>query len=225
MLGAVLRLFFRLLYREFAFAYDSVSYAVSLGHWRRWQRCVLPYLAFARKGVVLELAHGTGDLQLDLQRANYRTAALDISPQMGRITGSKLRRAGLPARLVRASVFNIPLASSSVTAAVCSFPTAFIFDPQTLAELRRVLTPGGCAIYVLAGQLDGGGPLRWLIRALYRLTGQGQRPLTTGDHISAFGGCGLKARAEIVRCDGSAAQLLLLKKTGELTASPKQIAG
>ncbi|MBM4425321.1 MAG: hypothetical protein FJ030_18410, partial [Chloroflexi bacterium] len=33
----LLRLAFRLLYNEFAFTYDLVSWAVSVGQWRQWQ--------------------------------------------------------------------------------------------------------------------------------------------------------------------------------------------
>ena len=63
---------FRLLYNELAWTYDLVSWVVSLGAWRAWQRSALRFLAVPPGSPVLELAHGTGNFQIDL-----RTAGLD----------------------------------------------------------------------------------------------------------------------------------------------------
>jgi ubiquinone/menaquinone biosynthesis C-methylase UbiE len=50
-----LRFAFRLLYYELAFTYDWVSWFVSMGQWRSWQRAALPHL---RGQHILEIAHG-----------------------------------------------------------------------------------------------------------------------------------------------------------------------
>lgn len=85
---------FRLLYNELAFTYDIVSWFVSLGEWRAWQRSALRHLP--PTGRILELAHGTGNLQLDLHAAGYyQTIGYDLSPYMGQITRYKLERRGL----------------------------------------------------------------------------------------------------------------------------------
>ncbi|MER3543218.1 MAG: hypothetical protein C4311_01115 [Chloroflexota bacterium] len=65
---SLLRSAFRLLYNELAWTYDWVSQAVSLGQWRSWQRASLARLRGPR---VLEVAHGTGDLLLDLAEAGF----------------------------------------------------------------------------------------------------------------------------------------------------------
>ena len=62
---SLLRFGFRLLYHELAWTYDLVSRVVSLGQWRTWQRTALEHLAARRGDPILELAHGTGDLQID----------------------------------------------------------------------------------------------------------------------------------------------------------------
>lgn len=212
MLNLLWRVFFRLLYHECAFAYDWVSRAVSLGEWHRWQRAALPLLMPARAGAVLELAQGSGDLQADLQRAGFRAVALDISPQMTRLARRKLRRQALPAPLMQADARRLPLPSASFAAAVCTFPTAFIFEPEVLAELQRILLPSGYAVLVVHGTLKGGGPRRWLIRGLYRLMGQRHARLRQ-EEIAALFPCGrFEVAAQSVEFEASSAQLILLTK-------------
>ena len=205
------RFAFRLLYNELAFTYDLVSRAVSLGQWRCWQRTVLSHLSPPESGTVLEFAHGSGDLQLDLNRAGYETVALDRSPMMGRIARRKLLRANLPARLLGADAVKLPLKSASFAAIVCTFPTAFIFQAEVLAEMARVLQPAGSAVIVLTGQLHGGGPVRALIRLLYRLTGQRPDLLSEGSLADLFHGTEFTLRIEVAPCAGSSAQLVVLR--------------
>ena len=212
MLTQAWRLLFHLLYYELACTYDLVSASVSLGRWRAWQRSVLRYLPAAEDGLVLELAHGTGDLQVDLLRAGYQTVALDLSAQMGRLARRKLRRARLAADLVRGDAVNLPCKSASFAAIVCTFPTPFIFAEPVLAEMARVLSPSGRAAIVLVGQLRGGGILRALIRRLYRLTGQRDAFLCPGAISDLIGADAFTVESEIVTLPDSAVQLLILTK-------------
>ena len=165
-----------------------------------------------QSGPVLELAHGTGDLQVDLLREGYRTVALDLSPTMGQIAQRKLRRMGFRGSLLRADVFNLPIKSGSFAAIICAFPTAFIFRPETLAELKRVLTGDGSVDIVLAGQLNGHGPVKAIIRSLYWLTGEKHQLLTEGNVRDFFRDSGFYVQVEVVQCNGSAAQVVRLSK-------------
>ena len=121
---ALVKLGFRLLYHELAFTYDLVSVVVSLGAWRCWQRTALKYLPSPGEGRVLELAHGTGNLQVDLIDAGYDAAAIDFSAQMGQIASRKLHRRELPVRLARARAQRLPYAAGSFAAVVSTFPTS-----------------------------------------------------------------------------------------------------
>ena len=212
MLNRLWRFGFHLLYNQCAFSYDHVSRAISLGRWRAWQRSAMRFLPPPDAGIVLELAHGSGDMQIDLQQAGYRCLALDLSPNMNKLAQKKLRRVGLRANLVRGDAMRLPLPSAVVVAVVCTFPTAFIFRQQTLYELRRVLQPGAPACIVVAGELAGRGPLRSMIRFLYRLTEQGQ-PLASGSDLRGwFGETGFVAQAPVIQLAGSSAQLIILTK-------------
>ncbi len=212
MLNKLGRFGFHLLYNQGAFSYDHVSRAVSLGRWRAWQRCAMQFLPPPDSGTVLELAHGTGDMQIDLQAAGYHSLALDLSPYMNKLARKKLRRAGFRANLLRADALHLPLANESLAAVVCTFPTAFIFHRQTLRELQRVLQPGAPACIVVAGELNGRGPLRSLIRLLYGLTGQSNPLPSSSDLYGYFGEAGLLADAPAAQLADSRAQLIIVTK-------------
>ena len=204
---------FRLLYNEMAFTYDVVSRLVSLGQWRCWQRSVLQFLPPPEAGLVLELAHGTGDLQFDLLQAGYRTIALDRSRSMGRLAQRKLARAGLRTALLRGEAGRLPIPSNSIATLVCTFPTSFILKPRTLIEIQRVLKRDASAVIVLSGLLTGGGLRRQLIRCLYRLTGQAYSESTDAELHSMFQAPGLSIETRLLPVEGSLAQMVLLTKT------------
>lgn len=212
MLNRIRRFGFRLLYNECAFAYDRVSRLVSLGRWRSWQRSVIQFLPPKDAGLILELAHGSGDLQLDLAASGYRAIALDLSANMGRLASRKLERARLCARLMRAEAGRLPLRSNSVPAIVCTFPTAFIVEVATLAEIERVLKRGAPAVIVLSGLLADGGWRARVIRILYRLTGQSYSESRDAEIHSMFQAPGLSVQTRALSLKSSRVQIALLRK-------------
>lgn len=179
---SLVRFGFRLLYNELAFTYDWVSYAVSLGAWRCWQRSALKHLTAQPGALVLELAHGTGNLQLDLNAAGYRVLGYDLSPYMGQIARRKLIRAHVPVRLVRGRAQQLPYQSGAFAVVISTFPTNFILEPDTLREVYRVLEPGGQFLIVPNGMLNPAGLAEAGIEWLYRITGQRE-----GDAFDAAG--------------------------------------
>lgn len=209
----LLRLAFHLLYNEFAFTYNVISRLVSLDQWRDWQRAALPHLDDIASGPILELAHGTGALQVDLLRANYATVALDLSPHMGRIARKRLLRAGLSTHFIRGNALCLPFADGSFAAVISTFPASFIMDEDCLAEICRILELRGRAIIVLSARLEGRGLRRAFIRLLYRITGQSGSPAAGAAAKRAFAGYGLTVEPVDVPCVGSVVQLIVLRKT------------
>lgn len=169
LLAALMRAFFSLLYYQFAWTYDLVSAIVSLGLWQAWVKHVLPYLEGPR---ILELGHGPGHLQVALQQKKLVTFGLDRSPQMGRQAWRRLRRTGLIPRLVNGASQNLPYPSGIFQQVTATFPTEYIVDPRTLAEVYRVLAPGGSAIILPLAWIKGRSIPQKFAAWLFRVTGE-----------------------------------------------------
>lgn len=201
---------FRLLYNEFAFTYDLVSEVVSLGAWHCWQKTALNYLPSASQGMVLELAHGTGDLQVDLKSAGYVTIGYDLSPNMGKIARRKVLKRQLSADLVRGRAQNLPFADETFEAVVSTFPTSFIVEEATLREIWRLLKPDSPLIIVPNGSLVAGGLLKDFIEWLYRVTGQRGGSMETFKHY--FERVGFTVEITDVTCPRSVATVIICHK-------------
>jgi SAM-dependent methyltransferase len=165
----VLKLAFESLYGPFAWAYDWVSRTFFLGQWRVWQRAALPHLRGPR---VLELGMGTGNLQLDMTRAGLEPFGIDLSPQMLRQARRKRSRLGVaPFRMCRARATALPFPDALFDSVVSTFPSEYIADERTLAEVSRVLKPGGRMVVVPGGWLNPKGArgraLEGVSRAVY----------------------------------------------------------
>jgi ubiquinone/menaquinone biosynthesis C-methylase UbiE len=168
----LIRFGFRLLYNELAWTYDLVSWGVSLGRWRAWQRAAIRHLGVSDGACVLEIAHGTGNLYIDMLADGLQPVGMDLSTYMGRIAARKLRRRGAPLRLVRANGLQMPFADGCFDAAVSTFPTEFIIEPETLREVHRTLRPGGRMVVVPNAQLAPITPPARFLEWLYQITGQ-----------------------------------------------------
>ncbi len=116
---------------------------------------MLPHLL---PGRVLELAHGTGTLAVEMAERGFAVAAVDLSPAMGKIANGKRRRwekvfthrgtapppnPAVRPILVRSDVRQLPFQKEFFSSAVSTFPAEFIFNPRTLHEVYRTLRVGG----------------------------------------------------------------------------------
>ena len=209
LLGLLLRWFFALLYNPLAGAYDFVSWTVSIGQWRRWQQTALAYV---RPGRVLEMAHGTGQLLLDLHRAGRAPIGLDLSAAMGRIARGRLRARGAAVPLIRGRVEALPLASGSFSTLIATFPTDFIVNPLAVAEFHRVLEPAGRLILIPVAQITGPDLPDRLARWLFQLTGQASEAwLEPFNRL--YQPAGFTVQVEHVRLPRSVVTVIIARKT------------
>lgn len=195
---------FHLLYNDMAWSYDAVAWMVSMGHWRAWQRTGLKYLDARPQERILEIAHGTGNLQFDLYAAGYERFAFDLSAAMGKIARRKLMRRYLSAPLIRARAQYLPFADQSFDGLIATFPTPFIFEHQTLAELYRILRTQRRLVIVLNGIFVGKGAIKNTLETAYKITGQ--RGGLPHDVINRFHEVGFKTQFFEEPCRGSIAQ-------------------
>jgi ubiquinone/menaquinone biosynthesis C-methylase UbiE len=97
--------------------------------------------------VVVDLGAGTGLLTLALAPYVRRVIAVDISPSMLARLGEHAAEACVTnVSLVEADLRVLPLEDDSVTLAVSNYTFHHLADPDkelALAEVRRVLAPGG----------------------------------------------------------------------------------
>ena len=190
---AFLRLFFRLLYNEFAWTYDLVAWVVSLGQWKAWGRTAIPHLTsrpaqHPQCERVLELAHGPGHLLVAMAERCLSPMGLDFSPYMGRLARRRLRRAGLTVPLVRARAQALPFCDRCFDSAVAAFPTESILNPTTLREIARILRSDGRLVVVAWARLSGHDPLSRFIGWLYQVTGQGEPLPRDGEAVAVEAG-------------------------------------
>ena len=169
-LARFLRLFFYLLYHPFAWSYDLVAWTVSLGRWKDWISTVIPFIEGRQ---VLELGHGPGHLQRHLLDLELFAVGLDESRQMGYLARQRTPQNGSPrARLVRGLGEHLPFPRDSFDTILATFPTNYIFEGQTLLEVRRTLKNGGRFVVLPVALITGKRTVERLAAWVFRITGQ-----------------------------------------------------
>ncbi len=134
--------------QTFAQRYDSVLVPVIF---RPWAQEMLRRAAPQDGEAVLDLACGTGIVSCELGRLGLRLASLtgiDHSADMLAVAKTRAEAEGLEAQWHQADAAALPLETDSIDLAICQQALQFFPDkPAALAELRRVLKPGGRAFF------------------------------------------------------------------------------
>jgi ubiquinone/menaquinone biosynthesis C-methylase UbiE len=206
----LLRPIYYLLYHQFAWTYDFVAAVVSLGRWHDWVQSALPYL----DGRVLEIGFGPGHLQLSLYEKKLLAFGLDESRQMAHQASRRLRKQGVISRLSRGYAQNIPFSVGAFDSVVATFPAEYIFNPQTLKEIKRVLMPEGRLIILPMAWITGTRPLERLVAWALRVSGEssGKPGLVSAAIRDRFAYAGFEVRSEIVEMKGSQVLVIVAKK-------------
>lgn len=169
LLSKFLKYFFHLLYHQLSWGYDIVSWTVSLGMWNYWIKSVSPHLTEIK---ILELGHGPGHLQKDLSQQQKEVYGLDLSPQMGRICVKRIRKENLIPKLTNGNAQRLPFANNSFHHVVATFPDEFILARETIADVYRILSPGGKLIIAPTAWITGKSILHRAAAWLFKITGQ-----------------------------------------------------
>ncbi len=151
MMPSLRKTLFETLYKN-KYLYRFASTVPFAGQWRVWQRLVLPRL---RGHDVLELGCGLGDLLADMLEAGYNCRAVEHSPQMVAAARETLqrRKVGMNTTVIQGSAQGLPFSDASFDNVVSAFPSDYIYDSDTIAEVARVLRPGGQLIVVEGANL------------------------------------------------------------------------
>ena len=153
-----------LLYHSYAWAYDSVAWLVSFGYWSRWCMDALQYFV---PGTILEIGFGTGSLLIQMNECGLDVTGLELSEQMHRMTGRKLRRRDMAVKRVQGRAETLPFPAQKFKNILSTFPSNFIFYEKTCKEVHRVLDASGrWVILGLGGQFKS-GIKKWLTKWLW----------------------------------------------------------
>lgn len=128
--------------------YDLLNHLLSAGLDRRWRQRAVDALALPPGWRVLDVCTGTADLAIAtvVRVPGTTVIGVDFAGEMLRRGLSKLRDRRLThlVHLVRGDATRVPVSSASCGAATIAFGIRNVAEPaQALAELARVLRPGG----------------------------------------------------------------------------------
>jgi ubiquinone/menaquinone biosynthesis C-methylase UbiE len=131
-------------------------------------------------GKVLEVAPGPGFLSIEMARRGLNVRAVDISRTFVEIARRNAAAEGVEVRFGLGNASALPVESGSVDFVVCRAAFKNFNEPvKALAEMRRVLRPGGSALVIdlrrdarmdeIGKYVDGLG-VSWLNRVCMRFT-------------------------------------------------------
>jgi SAM-dependent methyltransferase len=220
------KLLFETLYKN-RYLYRFASTVPFAGQWRTWQRLVLPRL---QGHDVLELGCGLGDLLADMLEAGYDCRAVEHSLAMVAAARDTLRKrkVGASTYVIQGAAQSLPFSDETFDNVVSTFPSEYIYDRETISEIKRVLRPGGRVIIIEGANLLPVGYVQPLLMLIHFLVyGPGsiiglrkQRNLngvsrskrdtlvdvtteeladTTCERLLPLEGTGLRRRCELVR--------------------------
>ena len=145
--------------------YDRLGFLLSMGQDRRWRSAVVDKVTATPGELVLDVATGTAGVALALRAATgAEVTGIDLNANMLENARQKLAQRGESGvRLVQGRAEELPFADDTFDDVTFTYLLRYVSDPATtLAELARVLKPGG----VLAG-MDFYAPPSRLWRPLW----------------------------------------------------------
>lgn len=153
----------RRLFSVIAPRYDLMTVLLSFGQDRRWKRRLASMARVRTGGRVLDVACGTGDIAFEAAAAGAKVTGLDVTSGMLDLAVRRPEASRVRVCFVRGDMAALPFPDGSFEIVTTGYGLRNVPDlPGALAEIRRVLAPGGCLL-----SLDFNRPANPLVRAVY----------------------------------------------------------
>ncbi|MGH9045638.1 MAG: class I SAM-dependent methyltransferase [Acidimicrobiales bacterium] len=127
--------------------YDLLCEVLSMGQNRRWRRALVDRVQEVNPKRVLDVASGTAGIALQIaRRTGAEVIAYDLTLPMLEKGRERIGKAHLHDQVVatQGRAERMPFADGSFDVVTFSYLLRYVADPAaTLAELSRVITPGG----------------------------------------------------------------------------------
>jgi demethylmenaquinone methyltransferase / 2-methoxy-6-polyprenyl-1,4-benzoquinol methylase len=128
--------------------YDRLTEVLSFYQNARWRSSMVSRVPATATGHILDVAAGTAGVTLALARRapSARVTGIDLTPQMLAEGARRVATDGVGSRVALAcgTAERLPFASATFDALTFTYLLRYVSDPAaTLAELARVLKPGG----------------------------------------------------------------------------------
>ena len=147
------------MFSSIAKRYDLLNRLLSFGVDVRWRRKLASQMPSRSQGAVLDLATGTGDVMLTLDRClgdSWRIIGADFTMPMLKVAKVKLAsRGSTRLHLTAGDAMSMPFADSAFKAVTIAFGLRNLPDRAwALGEILRVLAPGGRLIILEFSPMD-----------------------------------------------------------------------
>lgn len=177
------------LFARIARRYDLVNTAMSAGAHHRWRRLTAAMTTEGVEGTALDVATGTGDLGFSVaKRLGIKAVVgIDFVPEMVAVARRKAERRRLSGRVsfLQGDALALPFADATFACAVCGLGLRNFTDvPAAVAEMARVVRPGGRVGIMEITPIEGKGPLPRLTHLYFHRVVPLIGALLTGDHAA-----------------------------------------
>ena len=138
-------------YNDFAFIYDELMNEVNYDGWVKYIEDIIKN-ENAEVQNILELACGTGNLNIPLTKKNYDIAGIDISDQMLSVAREKAEQEGVELVLLQQDIAELDFDVTNLDCVLCACDgfNYVTYDDElesAFAKTYELLKPGGIFIF------------------------------------------------------------------------------
>lgn len=137
--------------------YDRMNRFMSLGRDLSWRRLAAARAKFPPGGLILDLGTGTGDMAREVARRDPAARIVCVDPCPALLDRARRKRGLGKARWIIGDGGSLPFRSGTFDGAVAAFSLRSMADvPRAIAELHRVVRPGGTVAVLELVRPEGG---------------------------------------------------------------------